>query len=92
MILTALQRNRLFVVRGVPACGSSRRSSTAIRAGIVRQSRGQRNPADRRARRLRIRTDLSATLFFSQPEEYDGGELAVEDTYGVHSVKLPPDT
>jgi PKHD-type hydroxylase len=37
----------------------------------------------------RIRTDLSATLFLSDPEEYDGGELMVEDTYGVHSVKLP---
>ncbi len=37
----------------------------------------------------RIRTDLSATLFFAQPDEYDGGELVVEDTYGVHSVKLP---
>ena len=37
----------------------------------------------------RIRTDLSATLFFSQPDEYDGGELQIEDTYGVHSVKLP---
>jgi PKHD-type hydroxylase len=36
----------------------------------------------------RIRTDLSATLFLSAPEEYDGGELMVEDTYGVHSVKL----
>jgi PKHD-type hydroxylase len=37
----------------------------------------------------RIRTDLSATLFVAAPEEYDGGELVVEDTYGVHSVKLP---
>lgn len=37
----------------------------------------------------RIRTDLSATLFFSRPEEYDGGELIVEDTYGVQTVKLP---
>jgi PKHD-type hydroxylase len=37
----------------------------------------------------RIRTDLSATLFLSAPHEYDGGELLVEDTYGVHSVKLP---
>jgi PKHD-type hydroxylase len=36
----------------------------------------------------RVRTDLSATLFLSQPEEYDGGELAVEDTYGLHNVKL----
>jgi PKHD-type hydroxylase len=37
----------------------------------------------------RLRTDLSATLFLSSPEEYDGGELVVEDTYGVHRVKLP---
>lgn len=38
---------------------------------------------------IRIRTDLSCTLFLSEPEEYDGGELAVEDNYGVHEVKLP---
>jgi len=38
----------------------------------------------------RIRTDLSATLFFAGPEEYDGGELCVEDAYGVKKVKLPP--
>ena len=37
----------------------------------------------------RIRTDVSATLFLTDPEEYDGGELIVEDTYGAHSVKLP---
>jgi PKHD-type hydroxylase len=38
---------------------------------------------------LRIRTDLSVTLFLSEPDEYDGGELVVEDTYGSHDVKLP---
>ncbi|BAM92442.1 PKHD-type hydroxylase [Bradyrhizobium oligotrophicum S58] len=38
---------------------------------------------------LRIRTDLSVTLFLSEPEEYDGGELVVEDLYGSHEVKLP---
>ena len=37
----------------------------------------------------RVRTDISATLFLSSPDEYDGGELVVEDTYGTHSVKLP---
>jgi PKHD-type hydroxylase len=37
----------------------------------------------------KIRTDLSATLFLSRPDEYEGGELVVEDTYGVQSVKLP---
>ncbi|ETR76601.1 Fe(II)-dependent oxygenase [Afipia sp. P52-10] len=38
---------------------------------------------------VRIRTDVSSTLFLSSPDEYDGGELVVEDTYGAHSVKLP---
>lgn len=38
---------------------------------------------------LSIRTDVSSTLFISAPEDYDGGELVVEDTYGQHSVKLP---
>lgn len=36
-----------------------------------------------------IRTDLSATLFLRDPDEYDGGELVIEDTFGTHSVKLP---
>ena len=38
---------------------------------------------------LRVRSDLSATLFLSDPEDYDGGELQVEDLFGTHSVKLP---
>ena len=38
---------------------------------------------------FRVRTDLSVTLFLTPPEEYDGGELIVEDVYGEHSVKLP---
>jgi PKHD-type hydroxylase len=38
---------------------------------------------------LRIRADVSATLFLSNPDEYDGGELLVEDTYGAHSAKFP---
>ncbi len=37
----------------------------------------------------RVRTDLSATLFLTNPEDYDGGELVVEDTYGTQAVKLP---
>ncbi|NVJ24453.1 MULTISPECIES: Fe2+-dependent dioxygenase [Myxococcus] len=37
----------------------------------------------------RVRTDVSATLFLSEPDSYDGGELVVEDTYGHHAVKLP---
>jgi PKHD-type hydroxylase len=36
-----------------------------------------------------LRTDVSSTLFLCDPEDYDGGELIVEDAYGVHEVKLP---
>src|ERR1700761_3240122 len=38
---------------------------------------------------LRIRTDLSVTLFLAEPDDYDGGELVIEDFYGLHEVKLP---
>jgi PKHD-type hydroxylase len=38
---------------------------------------------------MRIRTDLSVTLFLSEPDEYQGGELMIEDHYGSHRVKLP---
>ncbi|ALS59841.1 MULTISPECIES: Fe2+-dependent dioxygenase [Pandoraea] len=38
---------------------------------------------------MRIRTDVSATLFLANPDEYDGGELVIEDQYGAHQVKLP---
>lgn len=37
----------------------------------------------------RIRTDVSTTIFLTPPEDYDGGELVVHDTYGAHAVKLP---
>ncbi len=36
-----------------------------------------------------VRSDLSATLFLSDPASYDGGELQIEDTFGTHAVKLP---
>jgi PKHD-type hydroxylase len=36
-----------------------------------------------------LRTDVSSTLFLCDPDEYDGGELEVIDTYGTHEVKLP---
>jgi PKHD-type hydroxylase len=36
-----------------------------------------------------VRSDISCTIFLSEPEEYDGGELIVSDTYGEHEVKLP---
>ncbi|TCW33127.1 Fe2+-dependent dioxygenase [Gulbenkiania mobilis] len=36
-----------------------------------------------------VRTDVSCTLFFTSPDEYEGGELIIEDTYGLHEAKLP---
>lgn len=36
-----------------------------------------------------VRSDVSATLFFSDPEDYEGGELIIEDTFGTHGLKLP---
>ncbi|WP_029352289.1 Fe2+-dependent dioxygenase [Bosea sp. 117] len=38
---------------------------------------------------MRMRADVSTTVFLTDPEDYDGGELVIEDTYGLHEVKLP---
>jgi PKHD-type hydroxylase len=88
VILTALQRHPLFVSAALPL--------RVFPPLFNRYQGGQAfgNHVDNAVRQIgstghRIRTDLSATLFLSGPEEYDGGELCVEDTYGVHSVKLP---
>ncbi len=88
MILAALQRNPLFISAALPL---------RIFPPLFNQYEGGQSfgsHVDNAIRQVagtafRIRTDLSATLFLSQPDEYDGGELAVEDTYGVHTVKLP---
>ena len=88
VILTALQRNALFVSAALPL---------RVFPPLFNRYQGGHtfgNHVDNAIRQisgtpLRIRTDLSATLFFAEPEDYDGGELVVEDTYGVHSVKLP---
>ena len=88
MIVAALERNPLFVSAGLPAKifpPLFNRYQAGHSFGLhvdnaVRQIRGTPH---------RIRTDLSATLFLSAPDEYDGGELMVEDTYGPQSIKLP---
>ncbi|HEY0332500.1 MAG TPA: Fe2+-dependent dioxygenase [Stenotrophomonas sp.] len=46
-------------------------------------------PAQEDQPAMTLRTDLSCTLFLSAPEEYEGGELVISDTYGQHDVKLP---
>ncbi|ATU73040.1 PKHD-type hydroxylase [Komagataeibacter rhaeticus] len=38
---------------------------------------------------FRIRTDVSSTLFLSEPDEYDGGELIIQDTYGTQCIRVP---
>ena len=87
-ILYALENNPLFMSAALPL--------KVFPPLFNRYQNGQSfgNHVDNAIRQVkdtphRVRTDLSATLFFSNPEEYDGGELVVEDTYGVHSVKLP---
>jgi len=88
LILQQLQRNPLFVSAALPL---------RIFPPLFNRYQGGQsfgNHVDNAIRQVggtphRIRTDLSATLFFADPEEYDGGELVIEDTYGVHNVKLP---
>ncbi|HEX2445419.1 MAG TPA: Fe2+-dependent dioxygenase [Vicinamibacterales bacterium] len=87
-ILAALQRNPLFIsaalpLRVFPPLFNRYQGGQSFGTHVdnaIRQISGTSH---------RIRTDLSATLFLASPEQYDGGELVVEDTYGVHSVKLP---
>jgi PKHD-type hydroxylase len=88
MVLSALRTNPLFITAALPL--------HVFPPLFNRYSGGQSfgSHVDNSIRTVpgtshRIRTDLSATLFFSSPDEYDGGELMIEDTYGVHSVKLP---
>jgi PKHD-type hydroxylase len=88
MIVTALERNALFIsaalpLRVFPPLFNSYSGGQAFGTHVdnaIRQVPGTPH---------RIRTDLSATLFLSDPGEYDGGELMVEDSFGAHSVKLP---
>lgn len=87
LILDALSQNNLFISAALPAkifpplfnCYENgghfgKHIDNAIR--IVPNSV------------VRVRTDLSATLFFSDPHEYDGGELEIDDVYGQQSIKF----
>jgi PKHD-type hydroxylase len=87
LILAALGNNGLFISGALPkrvfpplfnryesGMGFGNHVDNAIRTHIAS---GQQ-----------IRTDLAATLFLAEPDEYDGGELVVEDTFGSKSIKL----
>src|SRR5436309_3903284 len=88
MILNALGQNPLFISAALPA---------RVFPPLFNRYQGGHSfgtHVDNAIRQIggtghRIRTDLSATLFLTHPDEYDGGELMVEDTYGAHNVKLP---
>jgi PKHD-type hydroxylase len=88
IILAALGRTPLFIAAALPAkifpplfnrYGVGEGFGTHI-DNAVRLKQGSE---------FRLRSDLSATLFLAGPEEYEGGELVVEDHLGAHSVKLP---
>jgi PKHD-type hydroxylase len=87
IIVQALERNPLFVSAALP--------STILSPMFNRYGEGMGfgDHIDNSIRRdavtgQRLRTDLSATLFLAEPDDYDGGELVVDDLYGSHSVKL----
>ncbi len=88
MIIAALERTPLFISAALPLrvfpplfnrYGGGQSFGTHV-DNAIRQVRGTPH---------RIRTDLSATLFLTAPEDYEGGVLTVEDRFGVQAVKLP---
>ncbi|TPW04181.1 MAG: PKHD-type hydroxylase [bacterium] len=86
LITQALQANPMFVSAALP--------HTIFPPLFNAYEVGERfdvhvDNAIRQRGTVRIRSDLSATLFLSDPDDYDGGELIVEEMYGPQSVKLP---
>lgn len=87
LILAKLERNTLFVAAALPR---------KVFPPLFNRYEGGQNfgvHVDNAIRHVtgtehRVRTDLSATLFLAGPDEYEGGELVVEDNYGVQTVKL----
>ena len=88
MILDALDRNQLFISAALPLKVLpplfNRYSGGQAYGGHID---GAIRPVFGTAHR--VRTDLSATLFLSAPEDYEGGELVVQDQFGEHRIKLP---
>ncbi|MEX3939093.1 Fe2+-dependent dioxygenase [Paraburkholderia sp. BR10937] len=87
MVLAAIERNPLFISAALP---------NQVYPPLFNRYEGGMtfgSHVDGAVRVLpngvKLRTDVSCTLFLSSPDEYDGGELVVEDTYGVQEIKLP---
>jgi PKHD-type hydroxylase len=90
LILERLQRHPLFMagalpLRIFPPLFNCYREGQSFGFHVDNAVRYPRTGEDRSP----LRTDLSATLFLNAPEDYDGGELVIEDSFGTHSVKLP---
>jgi len=90
IILSALAANGLFMSAALPKAIFP----PLFNRYDAAEGHGFGNHVDNAIRYLpdgsgKIRTDLSATLFLSDPDDYDGGELVIEDSYGAHEVKLP---
>jgi PKHD-type hydroxylase len=92
LVLQGLQRNKLFFSAALPKhvfpplfnrYGGAANAFGNHVDNAVRYVPGQAGQPGGR-----VRTDISCTLFLSDPADYDGGELVVEDTYGRQSVKL----
>lgn len=88
IVADALSRQALFVAAALPhriLPPMFNRYESGGHYGNHVDSAVHRNPFTGE----RVRTDVSTTLFLSDPDEYNGGELIVEDAYGAHEVKLP---
>ena len=89
LVLTALRRDALFFSAALPRKIFNplfnRYDPQASHYGSHVDGAVLHSPATQEW----VRTDLSCTLFLSNPDEYEGGELTVEDTYGSRGVKLP---
>lgn len=88
MILAALERTPLFIAAALP-CRVYPPIFNRYDVGMALGTHLDNSVRQVPGTPFRIRTDLAATLFLSQPDEYDGGELVIDDVYGAHTVKLP---
>ncbi|WP_454723077.1 MULTISPECIES: Fe2+-dependent dioxygenase [Cupriavidus] len=87
LILAMLERNPLFISAALPNIvypPMFNRYGEGMTFGAHVDGSVRIHPHNGR----KLRTDVSATLFLSDPASYDGGELQIEDTYGLHSIKL----
>ena len=87
IVVSALERHPLFISAVLPNVvypPMFNRYSEGMKFGAHVDGSVRISPHDGR----KIRTDVSATLFLTNPDDYDGGELIIEDTYGRHGVKL----